>query len=98
MFTRCFYIFNRINYGTVIKLLAVGKEADFIHLINNCRHKFVKSRETSLTKKSFFHYSRIQKKAVKKRSRQGCPTEREAYKLEGFPGTEALKVALEPGG
>jgi len=35
---------------------------------------------------------------VKKRSRQGCPTEREVYKLEGFPGTEALKVALEPGG
>jgi hypothetical protein len=54
MFARCFYIFNRINCGTVIKLLAVGKEADFIHLINNCRHKFVKSRETSLTKKAFF--------------------------------------------
>ena len=53
MFARCFYIFNRINCGTVTKLLAVGKEADFIHLINNCRHKFVKSRETSLTKKAF---------------------------------------------
>ena len=35
---------------------------------------------------------------MKKRSRQGCPTEREAYKLKGFPGTEVLKVALEPGG
>ena len=51
-----------------------------------------------LDKRAFFHYSRIQKKAVKKRSRRGWPTEREAYKLEGFPGTEALKVALEPEG
>ena len=32
--------------------------------------KFVKSGETFLTRKPFFHYSRIQKKAVKKRSRR----------------------------
>ncbi len=33
-----------------------------------------------------------------KRGVGGNAHREEAYKLEGFPGTEVLKVALEPGG
>ena len=51
---------DHASIATEVKIInklkeeGISKEDDFIHLINNCRHKFVKSGETFLTRKPFF--------------------------------------------